>query len=78
MFFPDISENKRDYNENNLNKYTLPLDLLLPFLSWIQWLNYKMTKEVVCCNCCNIGGTSLFIKIKSIIASLFFTFNFYF
>ena len=21
MFFPDILENKRDYNENNLNKY---------------------------------------------------------
>ena len=64
IFFPNISENKRDCNENNLNKYTLPLDLLLPFLSSIKWLNYKMTKEVVCCNCCNIGGPCIYINLK--------------
>ena len=57
IFFPGISKHKRNCNEKNQNKYTLPLDLLLPFLPWIQWLNYKMTKVVVCCNCCNIGGS---------------------
>ena len=32
IFFPGISQHKRDCNEKNQNKYTLPLDLLLPFL----------------------------------------------
>ena len=34
ILFPGISKNKRDYNEKNQNKYTLPLDLFLPFLLW--------------------------------------------